>query len=152
MASDTLNRSNDQVNDRILGGSRETFWIGFGRCAFDCRVGYAERGMAVQNCDADLEFPSLAFEVPLHRRQSARPGYLAARRASFRAMAPAVTVFHGIAFLRGGMTASAPRSARWFPICRDRSATISVVSTTRRLGARRFNRWAGLSAERSGSW
>ena len=34
---------------------------------------------------------------PLHRRQ--------------RAMAPAVAVFHGLAFLRGGITAWAPRSA-----------------------------------------
>ena len=31
--------------------------------------------------------------------------------ASFRAMAAAVEGFHGLAFLRGGMTAWAPRSA-----------------------------------------
>ena len=49
--------------------------------------------------------------------------YFAARRASFRgeplsaigprtmASAPAVMVFQGFAFLRGGMTAWAPRSA-----------------------------------------
>lgn len=47
----------------------------------------------------------------LHRRQSARPRYFAARRASFRATASAVIVFQGFAFLRGGMTAWAPRSA-----------------------------------------
>jgi len=46
---------------------------------------------------------------PLHRRQRARPRYLAARRASFRASAPAVTVFHGLAFLRGRITAWADR-------------------------------------------
>ncbi len=48
---------------------------------------------------------------PLHRRQSARPRYWEARRASFRATAPAVIVFQGFAFLRGGITAWAPRSA-----------------------------------------
>lgn len=47
----------------------------------------------------------------LHRRQSARPRYFAARRASFRATASAVIVFQGFAFLRGGMTAWATRSA-----------------------------------------
>ncbi len=48
---------------------------------------------------------------PLHHRQRARPRYFDARSASFRVVAPAVTVFHGLAFLRGGMTAWAPRSA-----------------------------------------
>ncbi len=47
---------------------------------------------------------------PLHRRQRARPRYFAARNASFRAMAPAVMVLHGLAFLRGGMIAAAPRA------------------------------------------
>jgi hypothetical protein len=32
-------------------------------------------------------------------------------RASLRATAPAATAFHGLAFLRGGMTATAPRVA-----------------------------------------
>ena len=48
---------------------------------------------------------------PLHRRQSARPRYFDARTASLRAPAPAEAVCHGFAFLRGGMTASASRSA-----------------------------------------
>jgi hypothetical protein len=48
---------------------------------------------------------------PLQFRQIARPRYFEARKASFLATAPAVTVFHGLAFLRGGMTAFAPRSA-----------------------------------------
>ncbi len=39
---------------------------------------------------------------PLHFRQMARPGYLDARKASLRAMAPAVDGFHGLAVLRGG--------------------------------------------------
>lgn len=38
-------------------------------------------------------------------RQRARPRYFDARRASVRATAPAVRAFHGLAFLRGGMTA-----------------------------------------------
>ena len=99
------------------------------------RDGYAEGGVSVQDGDADLEFGDLTVEVtrnralpqnltrcilvssrlrrwnPLHRRQSARPRYFAVRRASFRARAPAVLVFQGFAFLRGGMTAWAPRSA-----------------------------------------
>ena len=61
---------------------------------------------------ADLRFTQCIFVstrlrrwYPLHRRQSARPRYFEARRASLRATAPAVTVFHGFAFLRGGMTA-----------------------------------------------
>lgn len=48
---------------------------------------------------------------PLQFRQIARPRYFDARRASFLATAPGVTVFHGFAFLRGGITALAPRSA-----------------------------------------
>jgi len=48
---------------------------------------------------------------PLHPSQSARPRYFVARKASFRAMATAVTVFHGFGFLRGGIKAWAPRSA-----------------------------------------
>ena len=48
---------------------------------------------------------------PLQSRQIARPRYFEARRALFLATALAVTVFHGLAFLRGGMTASEPRSA-----------------------------------------
>src|SRR6056297_1718539 len=48
---------------------------------------------------------------PLHFRQMARPRYFDARSASLRAMAPALDGFHGFAFLRGGMTAWAPRSA-----------------------------------------
>ena len=41
----------------------------------------------------------------------ARQGLVARGRASLRAAGPAVTVVHGLAFLRGGMTAAAPRSA-----------------------------------------
>ena len=48
---------------------------------------------------------------PLHRRQMARPRYRVALTASFRAMAPALVGFHGLAFLRGGMTAWALRAA-----------------------------------------
>ena len=44
-------------------------------------------------------------------RQSARPKRVDARKASLRAIAPVVSGFHGLAFLRGGMTAAAPRSA-----------------------------------------
>ena len=108
----------------------------------DLRDGNAERGVAVQHGNTNLELRHLTVEVPrhealtqqfryadlrftqcilvstrlrrwypLHRRQSARPKYFDARRASLRATAPAVTVFHGFAFLRGGMIAAAPRSA-----------------------------------------
>jgi hypothetical protein len=48
---------------------------------------------------------------PLYRRQSARPRCLEADRTSFRAITPAVAVFHGLAFLRGRRTAWAPSSA-----------------------------------------
>ena len=51
----------------------------------------------------------------LHRLHSARPRYFEVRNASFRACAPAVVGFQGLAFLRGGMMAAAPRSpmASW---------------------------------------
>ena len=39
-----------------------------------------------------------------------RPKRRDARRASLRAIAPAVSGFHGLAFLRGGMIAAAPRA------------------------------------------
>jgi hypothetical protein len=48
---------------------------------------------------------------PLHRRQMVRPKRFDAHRASFRAIAAAVSGFHGFAFLRGGMMAAAPRAA-----------------------------------------
>ena len=48
---------------------------------------------------------------PVHRRQMARPRYRDALTTSFRAMAPALLGFHGLAFLRGGMTAWALRAA-----------------------------------------
>jgi hypothetical protein len=48
---------------------------------------------------------------PLQFRQIARPRYFDARRASLRAMAPVMAGFQGLAFLRGEMTAWAPRSA-----------------------------------------
>ncbi len=38
----------------------------------------------------------------LHRLHSARPRYFEVRNASFRACAPAVVGFQGLAFLRGG--------------------------------------------------
>ena len=44
-------------------------------------------------------------------RQMARPKRFDARRASLRAIAPAVSGFQGLAFLRGGMIAAAPRAA-----------------------------------------
>ena len=90
------------------------------------------RGEAVQNSNTNLELHDLTVDVPrhnvlapqfhamhfvsmrlqrwspLHRRQSARPRYFDARRASVRATAPAVTVFHGFAFLHDGMLATAP--------------------------------------------
>ena len=48
---------------------------------------------------------------PLHRRHSARPKYFDTHRAAFRATALAVTAFHGLVYLRDGMTAWAPRTA-----------------------------------------
>ena len=48
---------------------------------------------------------------PLQFRQMARPRYFDARSASLSAFAPAIGGFHGLAFLLGGMTACAPRSA-----------------------------------------
>ncbi len=48
---------------------------------------------------------------PLHLRHETRPRYRDALTASFRAMAPALDGLHGLAFLRGGMTAWAPRAA-----------------------------------------
>lgn len=91
--------------------------------------------MAVQGGDADLEFSDMTVEVPCHEpliqqfsaahlRLDAAPAVIAdpssTERAvqifrdpqgAFRAMAPAVMAFHGFPFLRGGMTACAPRSA-----------------------------------------
>lgn len=61
--------------------------------------------------DPELLIRMLLVGYPLHRRQSARLSYFDARTASFRATAPAVMFFQGFAFLRGGMTAWAPRSA-----------------------------------------
>ncbi len=124
------------------------------------RDGYAERGVVVQDGDADLEFGNLTVEVPCHEalaqkfhtmqlRLDATPAEVpspsspkrptkvfggtqgvVSRRAFVRhrseelpadapsvraplatACAPAVVVFQGFAFLRGGMTAWAPRSA-----------------------------------------
>ena len=55
----------------------------------------------------------------------ARPRYLDALTASFRATAPALVGFQGFAFLRGGMTALAPPSG-------DRVVTCArVVSSIR---------------------
>ena len=48
---------------------------------------------------------------PLQRLQMARPRYRDALTASFRAMAPSLVGFHGLAFLCGGMTAWALRAA-----------------------------------------
>lgn len=51
---------------------------------------------------------------PLQFRQIARPRYFAVRKASFLAPAPAVTVFQGLAFLRGGSEPCAPLvCAQW---------------------------------------
>jgi len=49
--------------------------------------------------------------APHHRRRIVRPKRLDARKASLRAIAPGVSGFHGLAFLRGGMMAAAPRAA-----------------------------------------
>jgi len=54
---------------------------------------------------------------PLQRRQMVRPKRFDARRASFRAIAPAVQGFYGFAFLRGGMMAAAPRAAMASDTC-----------------------------------
>ncbi len=59
---------------------------------------------------------------PRHFRQIARPGSFDARRAAFRAMAPAVDGFHVLAFLCGGsegMNATGPRECpnAWAPRC-----------------------------------
>jgi hypothetical protein len=48
---------------------------------------------------------------PFQFRYIDRPRYFDARNASFLAMAPAVVGFDGWAFLRGALTAAAPRSA-----------------------------------------
>lgn len=89
---------------------------------------YAERSIAVQDGDADLESRDLSADVPrhalhdsglpanhesealarqfytMHLCQSARPRCFAARRASFSfcATSPAVMVFQGFVCLRGG--------------------------------------------------
>jgi hypothetical protein len=63
----------------------------------------------------------------------ARPRYFDARSASFRAMAPAVDGFHGLAFLRGGMTAWAPRPAMalWHSrVSQAPSAVTDPISTS----------------------
>ena len=49
--------------------------------------------------------------APHHRRHMVRPKRRDARRASLRAIAPAVSDFQGLAFLRGGLMAAAPRAA-----------------------------------------
>lgn len=48
---------------------------------------------------------------PVRCRHNARPRYLVDRTASLRALAPGVSGFHNLAFLRGGITAWAFRSA-----------------------------------------
>ena len=68
---------------------------------------------------------------PLQFRQSARPRYLDARSASFLAMAPAVVGFHGWAFLRGGITAAAPRSAYLVHVNMHCRAVDGVVTSAR---------------------
>ena len=52
---------------------------------------------------------------PVTCRHNARPRYFEARAASLRALAPGVSGFHNLAFLRGGMTACAFRAviASW---------------------------------------
>lgn len=58
----------------------------------------------------------------------ARPGYFDARRTSFRASAPGLVGFLGVAFLRGGITASEPRAAivSWHHRPRRRSRNQSL--------------------------
>lgn len=63
------------------------------------------------NIPRGFVFTRLLRWYRLKFRQSARPRYFDARSASFLAMAPAVHGFHGWAFLSGGITAAAPRSA-----------------------------------------
>jgi hypothetical protein len=63
---------------------------------------------------------------PLQFRQIARPRYFEARNASFLAIAPAVTVFHGFAFLRGEMTARPPGSSR------DRTSLTAIAGNRRK--------------------
>ena len=58
-----------------------------------------------------LRFDAAPAVVAAPSSPERRPRYFDARRASLRAAAPAVAAFDGLAFLRGGMTAAAPRSA-----------------------------------------
>ena len=60
--------------------------------------------------------PSIARQAHLkdaaeRGRQMVRPTRFDVRRISLRAAAPAVSGFQGLAFLRGGMIAAAPRAA-----------------------------------------
>lgn len=113
---------------------------------------YAERGVAVQHGGADLAFGDLLSKpramrlcpssftqcifvsarlrrwYPLQFRQMARPRYFDARRASFRAMAPAVEGFHGLAFLRGGLMACAPVGDRVMALARVVGAICCHIS------------------------
>lgn len=99
------------------------------------REGSAEGGEAVGGGDPDLEPGGLTLEVPrhealarqfhamhpgldatsamitVHRCQMVRPKRCDARRASLRAIAPGVSAFQNLAFLRSGMIAATPRAA-----------------------------------------
>lgn len=72
---------------------------------------------------------------PLHFRQSDRPRYFVARRTSLRAMAPEVSGFQGFAFLRGGITAFAPRSAPLVHVNMHCRAVDGIVALSGVIGA-----------------
>ena len=70
---------------------------------------------------------------PLRFLQSAGPNYFEERRASFHALAPGVSGFHNLAFLRGGITAWAFRDAiaSWqFRVSQAQSAITRPVSSS----------------------
>lgn len=70
----------------------------------------AERG-GCADCPKGLLSTRRRRWYPLQCRQMARPRYFEAHSASLRATAPGLVGFHGLAFLRGGMTAAVFRAA-----------------------------------------
>lgn len=79
----------------------------------------------------------------LHRSKSARPRCFAARKASFRAMAPAVMGFHGSPFLGVGNVGVCAAvcihivafSVAVGPICCDTASLLAFLGLTRRLSS-----------------
>lgn len=86
-----------------------------------------------------------AAGYPLHRRQMVSPRRRDARRASLRTAAPAVSGFHGVAFLRGGMTAWRARAvASWHLRVPRAPSAVSALTLP-------ISRWNGIRLSRSGS-